>query len=747
MGDYPSPISRGSFSLFLVGLGILFVLPSCGDGGPTGLDLAELEIVIVQGDGQASEPGAVLPYPLQVRVQKVGNGAPVEGAKVQWKVLSGGGATLDPTSSPTDSLGLAETRFTVGPNLGPYTVQGSVKGEESVSVEFSVGGILVPDLTSVPAVPVAAGDTIPLGGVNFSQDAVENVVTFSGIRGKVVAASADRVEVEVPRCLLPRDYEVRVSVGALTTESTSLSVAGAPVTLNLSPGEDVIVDASEGFGCLHLPDGPGGMYLVVPHSTGTVGGAVHGFSLTGLTGDGLTPGAPGPLLWTSGPPPGASPSRPDFAEDRRQLRSLEARDRWHERLRINEASLWAEERARVQAGTQAPPISTNPARPPKAGERRVFRVLNAEEKFDKVTARLRFISDHSLVYVDEDAPPGGFTDADLASLALEFENPIYPIVTEVFGFESDLDQNGRVIILLTSAVNRLTPPGSDGYVGGFFYGLDLLVGRTGSNEGEVFYAMVPDPEGRDGPAISRFSALNTIPSVLAHEFEHMVHFNQRMLLGGAESTEALWLSEALAQMAEDLVGEAFSHSYQVNKAYQYRAGNWIRATRFLEDPGQTSVLASLPPGNLAERGAGWLFLKHAYGRTLPANLLGALVRSTLTGAENVSAATGVPWPRLVADWAGSLYLDEIALPVRPDLRMAGVNLRLVLSAFEGYYPLEVRFFGEQSTAISGSLWSSAPNYFIINPPNGGGMALSAGGPGGGVPEVSMGFRFLVVRLR
>ena len=34
------------------------------------------------------------------------------------------------------------------------------------------------------------------------------------------------------------------------------------------------------------------------------------------------------------------------------------------------------------------------------------------------------------------------------------------------------EANDRVIIIFTPAVNRLTEPGSDGFVGGFFYGLD-----------------------------------------------------------------------------------------------------------------------------------------------------------------------------------------------------------------------------------------------------------------------------------
>jgi hypothetical protein len=376
----------------------------------------------------------------------------------------------------------------------------------------------------------------------------------------------------------------------------------------------------------------------------------------------------------------------------------------------------------------------------------VFKVLNTEDNFDRVTASLRHVTEHSLIYVDEASPEGGFRDTDLASLALEYEDPIYPTVTGIFGSESDLDQNGRVIVLLTPAVNRLTPPGSDGYVGGFFYGLDLLTGRSGSNEAEIFYAMVPDPTGAEGPVISRFAALSTIPAVLAHEFEHMVHFNQRMLVGGAESTESLWLSEALAQMAEDLVGEAFQLNYNLLKARQYQAGNWQRAVRFLEDPGEVSLLASLPPGTLAERGAGWLFLKQVYGRFEPRNVLADLVRSNLSGVHNLSAVTDLGWPELVADWAGSLYLDGSGVPVRPDLQVAGVDLRVALSEGMGYYPLKVHPFGENSDSHLGTLWPSAPSYFIIEPPAEGGIAVGAGGTGGGLPEVPLGLQVLVVRL-
>jgi hypothetical protein len=739
-------------SLGFLALGSLLSLPSCGDGGPTGLDTSNLEIRVVQGDGQAAEPGALLPLPLEVRIQRKGSGSAVDGAKVRWEIFDGTGATVDSPVSETDSLGLAFARLTLGPALGTYRVQAFVRGMESPPVEFWAEAILVPELTQISSDPVHAGDTLLIQGSNFSLDRDRNVVTFSGVRGRVVSSSPTELHVEVPRCLLARDYQLRVQIGTLTTDPALLEVAGGGSSLLLDRGEDRVLDASEGFACLHLPSAPGSLYLVVPHSTGTVGGAKHGFSLVGLTSDGVSPApsVPGPFPargWDVQVAAGAALGpEPILGPGRKLGPVLDARDRWGERLRALEAELLAEGSSPPPwEALEAPPLK-GPSPLPDLGDKRNFKVLNIDNEFDRVTARVRYISDHSLVYLDEKVPGGGFTDLDLAALAQEFEEPVYPTITGAYGHESDLDDNDRVIILFTPSVNRLTEPGSDGFVGGFFFGLDLLEGRKGSNEGEIFYAMVPDPKGEEGPVIGKYTALSTIPAVLAHEFEHMVHFNQRILLRGAESQEALWLSEALAQMAEDLVGAVFEEAHRPAKAYQYRVGNWLRARRFLEGPGQVSALASVPPGTLAERGAGWLLLKQVSGRSGQEALLRVLVSSALTGTENLTEAVGLGWKELVADWTGSLFLDGTGVPVRPELRVSGVNLRAVLSGSDGAYPLKPMAFGEESALFSGTLWSSAPNYFIISPPVGG-VVLSASGPMGGLPETTMGLQVLVVRLQ
>jgi hypothetical protein len=530
--------------------------------------------------------------------------------------------------------------------------------------------------------------------------------------------------------------ELRVRIGTLVTEDEPLEVLESDHLLVMDPGEDRVLDPSEGLSCFRLPSMPNSRYLVVPHTTGTVGGAVYDFDLVGLTGDLAAP--------ISLPSMVDRPSAPEMGGEWSPVEDLQFD--WEAHLRGLESRVLNE--ARGSGGRVA--VWRTPGSPearaiPEVGEKREFKVLNSDYEFDKVVARVRLVTDHTILYMDEEAPAGGFTDVDLSDLARDFDSFIHPVLTEALGAESDVDENGRVIVLLTPAVNRLTDKSADSYVGGFFFGLDLIDGN-GSNGGEIFYAVVPDSAGIFGPRLARSTLLYSLPAVLAHEFAHMVHFNRRMLEGGADGQEALWLSEALAQMAEDLVGTAYEKAGDPEQARQYQMGNWTRARRFLLDPAHVSVLATLPPGTLAERGAGWLLVKYLQGQDDTGTLLRTLAGSRWTGVENVVRAVGGPWEEIVRNWAGALYLDGYPSPVRDELRFLGLNLKYVLSLVDGGFPLNPPQIGDRSFSVGLSLWSSAPDYYIITTPAMGGLAINLSGVEGRPPEPSAGLELLLVRL-
>ena len=91
-----------------------------------------------------------------------------------------------------------------------------------------------------------------------------------------------------------------------------------------------------------------------------------------------------------------------------------------------------------------------------------------------VGARVVTISSTAYILADTANPTGGFADSDYASFATMFDTLINPLDVQTFGQPTDIDHNGKVVILFTKEVNKLTPRGSNGVVGGFFFDRDLF---------------------------------------------------------------------------------------------------------------------------------------------------------------------------------------------------------------------------------------------------------------------------------
>ena len=161
------------------------------------------------------------------------------------------------------------------------------------------------------------------------------------------------------------------------------------------------------------------------------------------------------------------------------------------------------------------------------------------------------------IFVDNDAPAGGYTDPELTEVGNLFDDYLYPIDTVAFGRESDVDANGAVIVLLTHRVNALSPgcDSTGSVVLGYFFGADLLprsAANPGSNEAEIFYGLVPDPLNASCDISAEF-ALSRLPATFIHEFQHMISFNQHVLVRSGTS-EDTWLNEGLSHFAEELGG-------------------------------------------------------------------------------------------------------------------------------------------------------------------------------------------------
>ncbi|MEX2527550.1 MAG: hypothetical protein WEA09_07920 [Gemmatimonadota bacterium] len=745
----------------LLGL-VLFPSVACwGEdlAGPAALPA--LEVSIVAGGEQWVEPFRALPQRMEVLVRHVPSGLPARGVPVKWSLEAGSGV-LQEAGVSTDSLGMAWARLQLGEGEGERWVVADVDGRAGEPARFRIEGAWPPEPSFPDGQVLQAGSEVWVQVDNPGPSPEELRLTFSGVPAPALgvreaSSGAREVRVKVPPCLTEGHAEVRALRRRLLGPGVSVGVKGdgGPL-LRLNVGEHTVVNDPSGTHCLRLPPGARTDYLAVVQITSPWANRRFGLTLTGVSGGesplagggGSAPTASEELQWQSvgtgaWPGGGVDAWKP-------QLRALE-----EEALvasRVASASVDPPPRQNISKGLPDLPVfrSGGEAEVPEPGSVREFRILDRELGFRTLEARAEVVGGRAIVYQDLDAPAGGFTIQQMEAFASEFDDAIYPVVTQAFGSPSNLNGHGRVVILLTPQVNRLTPRGSDSFVGGFFFGLDLLRGRTGSNEGEIFYALVPDPDAEFGDPRDAVLVSRVLPAILAHEFQHMIHFNQRVLLGGALVPEALWLSEGLAQVAEDLMGEEHRRRGNLQLAQRYEEGNWLRASRFLGAPTSGALLAFQGGGSIVERGAGWLFLRYLQGQAHDMShhdLLVALTRATLGGVANVENTMGRGWAQLFSGWSGALYLDGLGVNVDPGFRFPGTSLRDGVGAVSGVFPLRPNVVGSRNYQARGTLPSGGVFFVRVAPQGEHGFSLNLSGLDGAQPDPDAGLQLLLVRLR
>jgi hypothetical protein len=662
-------------------------------------------------------PGSMLPQPLRVVARNAATGAPASGIAVDWRV-SEGTATLAATASTSDEYGIAEVQVMAGAS-GTSIVTATAPRLQGAAPRIQLHSVPRGIIDSIEPSLVAAGGEVVITGQNFAATAAENVVLFDGVRGAVVAATTTTLRVVTPACLPNRTVAVQAGVGYAVSTPAFLAVSGSGDggTVALVPGQARALSAPADLACIRLAAEPDAQHLLIAHNVAAALSPPHLIELRAL-------GSPPPIA-AYALRAGAAP----FAQS------------WEAALRMRERSL-----PPPADGDQLPHVRAAAA-VPSPGDRRDFNVYNTANTFDKVTAEVRVVSERAIIYVDLESADA-FSSTNLQFFADLFDDPIYPTVVDVFGQPSDIDSNGRVLILFTPRVNALTPGGSSSFVAGYFYGCDL-VSRTrcsGTNQAEVFYSMVPDPSGIWGDRRSVANVLAAVPPILAHEFQHMIHFARRGF-----SADVLWLSEALAHTAEELAGQVFEQRGEILLAEAFRSGNIARARHYLALTDETSLVSEDPPGSLAVRGGAWLLLKYLRGHYGDNQLLHRLTGSTRTGAANVAAEIGRSWDGAVTDFSVAIWADgapDLTGILAPEHTFVGFAPRSELLYGSGYYPLEPAIlpWGDFTTSVL--LPPASSSYALVQAPSSPASPLSFVLSGGfGVPVTSPDVRLTLLRVR
>jgi len=374
-------------------------------------------------------------------------------------------------------------------------------------------------------------------------------------------------------------------------------------------------------------------------------------------------------------------------------------------------------------------------------------------------ARVVAIGTQSIILADTANPSGGFTAADYQRFAARFDTLVYPLDVNNFGTPTDIDSNGKIILLFTRAVNELTPAASSSYVGGFFYGRDLFPttdsqtaqGCAGSNVAEMFYLLAPDPTGQINGNVRRTGFVDSVTtSVIAHEFQHLINASRRLYITpNVEGFEEGWLDEGLAHIAEELLfyresnlvprsnitATTLTASTQARNAFNEDMGsNTGRYRSYLLKPSENSPFRG--DDSLETRGATWSLLRYLADRKATsasasdAPTWQALVSTTRTGISNLSAVFGNDLPGRVRDWSIAHYTDDLVAGAPVEFTHPSWNFHDIFPALKNAsstYPLKVDPLS--ASGATGSLIGGAAAYYRFSIPAGATANLTLTAPG------------------
>jgi len=254
------------------------------------------------------------------------------------------------------------------------------------------------------------------------------------------------------------------------------------------------------------------------------------------------------------------------------------------------------------------------------GDRRIFWIADSDAKtYFTATATLRVQTPHTYFWVDD---AYNANDDALRRSAQRFEDKIYPTDRRIFGSEwsPGIDDDPRLHIF-----NGRVPG-----VGGYYSSADEYPRQINrfSNQNELFYINLDNAQ----PGTDYYDG------ILAHEFQHMIHWN-------VDRDETTWVNEGLSELASQLNG--------------LTTGNSIRLYQRTPDT-QLNAWADEPRQAAAHYGASHLFFSYILGQWGETAIQQIVARQEngFTSIQQALASQQVTTAGLFADWVVANLLDR-----------------------------------------------------------------------------------------
>lgn len=620
--------------------------------------------------------------------------------------------TITWSTSPTGFASVNSSGVVTGVGAGQTLVIAKAGGTQGVA-SVTVTPIPVARVTVLPASAMLdLGATLQLTATAL--DANNNTLTARVVtwgtsdQTKATVSSTGVVTaVAAGPATITATSEGQSGVSQLTVSSTQASCTAATALQLALGGIHPLTDAEKGSLCL----GGGASaseYVLIPFNNATSAASLIQVEITGTNTAAIQPGALASLQprasLLSGSLSGLTKASP--------RKSFEWAFR--ERERRDLASVFAS-RPRTSPGAlyNIIPLSRLTGIPPTPVVGSTVQInanilgnscTDAKQLHDALVVA---VLPHTIVLSDATSPAGGYTTAEMTAFGQSFDTLGYALDIANFGAPTDIDSNGRIAILFTPGVNVIpVPPGA--IIGGLFAARDLFpadptTGCPGSNEGEMFYMPVPDPNSTiNGNYVVKANVARPVLSTLAHEFQHLINAGRRIYVNNASDFEEVWLNEGLSHIAEELLyyrisgnaprsnidlGILQSSQAQVDAVNTYQLNNLGRLLTYMESPEINSPFSQVD--GLEMRGAIWQLLRYSADRKggVEANTWFALVNSTLSGQPNFNSVFGdiITNSR---DWAVAQFVDDAGLNVPTNLTNPSWNARSVLPAInKNVFPL------------------------------------------------------------
>ena len=752
----------------------------CGSDGSTGTKGGTPSRIDVTA--APSSPGAAgtLGGAFSVKVVDAA-GAGVAGATVSFSAT--GTVTVSPATVVTDASGVASTQVALSTTTGSGTLRATVAG---VTAAATASVTVIPAATAKIVVTpktlrfLNVGETGQITATaqdQFGNDAASGTITYSAVDGTLVSVDATGLV----RVLRQPGTTLVISTSSGKADTTTVTVlaVGASICTGLATAAamnvgDVQTFTGAQYGCLSGATS-GAEFAMVTFNSSTDAATPLTVS---VTGNGLTTV---PSTFRA-PASGAVALRSAIGS--RTTAAPQLDEDFHLRLMAQASAQFKGSLSRARAAQRASVArsligagTASYTGIPATSVVGDYVTLNVSGDIctDPVNHALRVeaIGTKSVVLSDTLNPTGGFSTADYQRFAARFDTLVYPLDVGAFGAPSDIDGNGRVAILFTRSVNELTPAKSPSFVGGFFNPRDLFPkidqknpanNCPGSNEGEMFYMLAPDPGGAiNGNARATGFVDSLTTGIIAHEFQHLINGSRRVYVNtAAKDFEKVWLNEGLSHIAEELLyyresGLAPRTNLTdslvriINKpTYGFwksdAASNFSRFLDYLRGPGDNTPYAD--DDELSTRGATWSFLRYAADHLAATD--GAIWQrfdnSVVTGQATLRVALGTNPAPLFRDWAVANYIDDFGVSTDPRYQHLSWNFRDIYSnTFRNIstYPLLVTGLADGVPAALSVRGGSASYLRFALPAGKDGLFTFASG--GGLPSTPL--QFLVVRTK